>query len=287
MGQPITWSPSVSSPSPSVSSLSDCSHTSVDQVGYSGELLQSDIQNAPLDYSLRKLTDRPTNDEPMDYSDNSKSQPASPLVQPATQQPVIQLILIQPTTTCVSSLPGNACITKPLAQSGVCRIAPAPSPGCQPLSPQFLGTERVRSYACTHPGCDKAYLKSSHLKAHIRTHTGKVLVAGAATATEREFFIRLGHDPSCTIISNLSLSPSAGERPFQCSWPDCEKKFARSDELSRHKRTHTGEKRFICPVCDRKFMRSDHLAKHIKRHSTQVKVPKWQEEVNKIISLKL
>ena len=45
------------------------------------------------------------------------------------------------------------------------------------------------------------------------------------------------------------------------------KHFARSDELSRHRRTHTGEKNFVCPHCERRFIRSDHLAKHMKRHA--------------------
>ncbi|KAK9507172.1 hypothetical protein O3M35_007084 [Rhynocoris fuscipes] len=57
-----------------------------------------------------------------------------------------------------------------------------------------------------------------------------------------------------------------GERPFPCQWADCGKRFARSDELARHWRTHTGEKNFICPVCHKKFMRSDHLSKHARRH---------------------
>lgn len=80
-----------------------------------------------------------------------------------------------------------------------------------------------------------------------------------------------------------------GEKPFSCSWDGCDKKFARSDELSRHRRTHTGEKKFVCPVCDRRFMRSDHLTKHARRHMTTKKIPSWQAEVrnlNKIAAAK-
>ncbi|KAF2364106.1 Zinc finger C2H2-type, partial [Trinorchestia longiramus] len=57
-----------------------------------------------------------------------------------------------------------------------------------------------------------------------------------------------------------------GEKPYRCHWPECQWRFARSDELTRHYRKHTGAKPFKCKVCERAFARSDHLALHMKRH---------------------
>ena len=75
-----------------------------------------------------------------------------------------------------------------------------------------------------------------------------------------------------------------GERPYSCPMENCEKRFARSDELSRHRRMHTGEKKFACSICARRFVRSDHLVKHEKRHNNRVLKERMKAAANAVAS---
>nr|XP_046269168.1 transcription factor Sp3-like isoform X2 [Scatophagus argus] len=108
-------------------------------------------------------------------------------------------------------------------------------PNCKESGGRGSGMGKKKQHICHIAGCGKVYGKTSHLRAHLRWHSG--------------------------------------ERPFVCNWMFCGKRFTRSDELQRHRRTHTGEKKFVCTECSKRFMRSDHLAKHIKTHQNKKGVP--------------
>ncbi|XP_051939859.1 transcription factor Sp6 [Hippocampus zosterae] len=147
------------------------------------------------------------------------------------EEPLENVVLVRPKSQRRSSSRGSG--------QAACRC-----PNCvhaEQLGHSMDDSRRKHMHNCHIPGCGKAYAKTSHLKAHLRWHSG--------------------------------------DRPFVCNWLFCGKRFTRSDELQRHLQTHTGTKKFSCAFCPRVFMRNDHLAKHMRTHESPAE--HGEESVNR------
>lgn len=108
----------------------------------------------------------------------------------------------------------------------------------------------VKPFECET--CQRKFSRSDHLKTHTRTHTGKTsaytfyfLPLNCSQLNLPMNLTRALHYTACysKAISFLYFFSSfvpflSGEKPFTCHWPNCQKKFARSDEQVRHHNMH-------------------------------------------------
>ncbi|EJU03438.1 hypothetical protein DACRYDRAFT_77042 [Dacryopinax primogenitus] len=115
--------------------------------------------------------------------------------------------------------------------------------------------KKAKNYACTWPGCAKAYTKPIRLEEHERSHTGHrpyhCEECGQSYMRDTHFSAHLrSHRPDL-------------EKPYVCTEESCDKHFWTSSQLKAHAATHRGEMPFACDQCEDRFAKNAQLRRHV------------------------
>uniref|UniRef100_UPI00358F8E70 zinc finger protein 236 isoform X2 n=1 Tax=Myxine glutinosa TaxID=7769 RepID=UPI00358F8E70 len=142
-----------------------------------------------------------------------------------------------------------------ITESGLIQQAPRSNQMYSSYLPDGVLTDAPacdRPYTCNF--CSKAFKKSSHLKQHVRSHTGeRPYHCGQCSRS----FVSSG-------VLKAHVRTHTGLKAYRCCI--CNGSFTTNGSLKRHMSTHSETRPFMCPYCQKTFKTSVNCKKHMKTH---------------------
>ena len=130
---------------------------------------------------------------------------------------------------------------------------------------------RRERYLCGQ--CGQVFSSQSGFRTHVANHMGKDYVKRNVKCLVCDKLFRCDSDMKTHMVVHSK------ERPFVCSWPDCDQSFSQKASLKDHTNVH--EKKYQCPLCEKAFGRERYLNMH-KRTCTERDKSKGKSEDNAV-----
>lgn len=124
-----------------------------------------------------------------------------------------------------------------------------------------IDTHYSKKYICNY--CGRGFNLLFNLREHIYDHTGeRPYVCEVCGKTFKRSTLKRNH-----------MRQHTGEKPYKCGIDLCERAFAYSTDLRRHKRGAHGilTKPFECLICHKIFYENKFLRKHMETHTGREK----------------
>ncbi|KAJ8683054.1 hypothetical protein QAD02_018846 [Eretmocerus hayati] len=134
----------------------------------------------------------------------------------------------------------------------------------QPKYQNEIARGKGRPHKCEN--CPAAFMKLSHLKQHVRKHTGERPFQ--CDICDRTF------PTKSSVKTHLRIHDSL--KPYECHL--CEMTFSTLSSRKRHLTTHTDRRPFMCPYCNKTFKTHVNCKKHMKIHKEEVAQQQWEQQ---------
>ncbi|KAI9877195.1 MAG: Strongly-conserved Zn-finger binding protein (TFIIIA) [Pleopsidium flavum] len=128
-----------------------------------------------------------------------------------------------------------------------------------PFSPNRKFPSDLKTHHCPYDDCLKSFNRPARLVEHLRSHTNERPFKCKFTGCDKDF-LRETH------LAHHVKSAHTDVRDYSCEWEGCGKKFLTATRLRRHEATHEGREKHRCtqyPPCNETFRKHSTLQKHI------------------------